>query len=321
MNSELITICIPTRNRSGFLLKAVQSALAQTYPHIEIVVSDNASTDDTALRMQEIDDPRLVFLKQTENLGMIGNFNACLKAAKGSLFLLLSDDDLLEPEAIETLSRPFLQGSDGRPDDSIGLTWCPCIIINRNGEALWTTDVGPVIESSASFVMEYFSGTRGPRLCSFMWRTADVLAVGGFDGERYGALCDLGSLAPAALRHQSVACLSRPVVKNMMHASSSTSRGTCRVWLVWGETLYSDLHDKLSERGVSEKDLLAMKRNLLANLAVSVLLPNVGQPGWIPNTLREVARTWRNFMTPYVAGRVLRESWKIARVWQRERLA
>ena len=49
--------------------------------------------------------PRLVFLKQAENLGMIGNFNACLKAARGELFLMLSDDDFLEQRAIEQLGR------------------------------------------------------------------------------------------------------------------------------------------------------------------------------------------------------------------------
>ena len=105
----LVSIAIPTWNRSGYLVSAVRSALSQTYKQIEVVVSDNASTDDTAMRMGEFSDPRLVFLRQTQNLGMIGNFNACLNAARGSLFVMLSDDDSLEPTAIHELTRPFIR--------------------------------------------------------------------------------------------------------------------------------------------------------------------------------------------------------------------
>jgi glycosyltransferase involved in cell wall biosynthesis len=317
VNSGLVTIGIPTYNRSGCLVKAVRSALAQTYSHIEVVVSDNASTDDTLLRMREIDDPRVTLLKQPKNLGMIGNFNACLNAARGTLFLMLSDDDLMEPDAVEQLSRPFLQ----EPDNGIGLTWCPSVVINPNEEALWTTDGGPAIESPASLVMGILNGSRGPRFSSVMLRTADALAEGGYNGERYGALCDTANWALAALRHESVACIQRPLVKNMVHAASSTSGQACRDWRAWGETVYADLVEPLRKHGNSERELRAAKRNFLANLTVTILLPNVGQPGWFPYLFREILLGWRNFLTLGVARRVFRESWKFVRFWPRERRA
>jgi hypothetical protein len=154
-----------------------------------------------------------------------------------------------------------------------------------------------------------------------MVRTDDALAVGGYNEERYGALCDTANWALAALRHGAVACIDRPLVKNMVHAASSSSRGACRAWQAWGETMFTDLSGPLREHGNGEKELRASKRNMLAGLTMTILLPNVGQPGWFPYLAREILKTWRNFLTLGVARRVLRQSWKIARFWHRARPA
>src|ERR1035437_5781020 len=103
----LVSIGIPTFNRRVYTLRAAKSALSQTYTKIEVIVSDNASTDDTIQHLSAIEDARLVILRHPENSGMVANFNSCLKAATGKLFLMLSDDDWLEPDAIEKVSRPY----------------------------------------------------------------------------------------------------------------------------------------------------------------------------------------------------------------------
>ena len=76
-----VTIAIPTYNRAAYLEQAIGSALAQTYPHVEVIVSDNCSTDATAEFVSQIRDNRLVSLQQQTNLGMIGNWNACMERA------------------------------------------------------------------------------------------------------------------------------------------------------------------------------------------------------------------------------------------------
>ena len=108
----LVTIAIPTFNRAAHLLEAIESARAQTYDQIEVLISDNASSDTTCSVIQSaIDaDARVRGLVQTRNLGMVGNWNACLEAARGEYFLLLSDDDLLEPDAIELLVEALGDG-------------------------------------------------------------------------------------------------------------------------------------------------------------------------------------------------------------------
>jgi glycosyltransferase involved in cell wall biosynthesis len=316
-----VTIGIPTHNRQNYLKRAVLSALAQTYRDIEIVVSNNASTDDTLRCMQEIRDPRLVLLEQSTNIGMVGNFNACLNRATGELFLMLSDDDLLEPTAIERLSAPFFNGVEGCAADNIGITWCPCTIINPAGEKQWLTDGGPAIESPASLIVALWNGIRGPRFSSVLVRTADARTVGGYDGERYGVLCDSPNWAKVALRYKSVVCIDQPLVQYRTHGASASRAAACRDWQRWGEAQFADLQSALRSHGLSTRELRAMRRNLLANLTVTVLLPSVGQPGWFPQMVREVLRAWRCFLTPYVARRLFDEFWKLTSAWRNGRRA
>jgi glycosyltransferase involved in cell wall biosynthesis len=311
-----VTVGIPTRNRSGYLMRAIESVLAQTYPEIEIVVSDNASDDDTWERLQEISDTRVRAIRQANNIGMVGNFNACLEAATGELFLMLSDDDLLEPTAIEKLSAPLREGIDGIEAKAIGMTWCQTIILDADGQDLWQTEGGPRIESPTAMLCGLFTGKRGPRFSSVMLRTDDVIRVGGYDEDRYGAVCDTANWGVAALHYEQAVCIQQPLVKYTVHAKSETMRSACVDWQNWGRNMHDDMVAVLQHRGgVSEvKRLKAVRNNLLANLTVTVLLPSIGQPGWIQRLGKEGWSSRKYLLTPYVFVRLLREGWKMLRL-------
>ena len=105
----LVSIGIPTFNRQLLLKRAIESALAQTYPNLEIIVSDNASTDGTQHYLSSLNDERLKTIVNSENLGMVANWDKCLAAAKGEYFLLMSDDDaLISTSSIKRFLNPFL---------------------------------------------------------------------------------------------------------------------------------------------------------------------------------------------------------------------
>lgn len=91
----LATIAIPTYNRSASLRRALASAQAQGYAPIEILVVDNASTDDTPAVCEEIAaaDARVRCVRHPNNLGASRNFNAGLQLARGEYFMWLADDD------------------------------------------------------------------------------------------------------------------------------------------------------------------------------------------------------------------------------------
>jgi glycosyltransferase involved in cell wall biosynthesis len=105
-NLPLVSIGIPTYNRAdGYLREALQSALAQSYGNLEIIVSDNCSTDETPDYVQGIGSGRIRYFRQTKPLSPNGNFNFCLNNAKGCYFLLLHDDDAIDHDFVETCMK------------------------------------------------------------------------------------------------------------------------------------------------------------------------------------------------------------------------
>ena len=99
MSEPLVSICIPTYQRAATLARALDSALAQTHPRLEVVISDNASGDGTAelCRAVAAADARVRYLRQERNLGPTANFNALFAACRGDYVLMLADDDWLDP--------------------------------------------------------------------------------------------------------------------------------------------------------------------------------------------------------------------------------
>ena len=90
-----VTVFIPTYNRAGLLPEAIKSVLGQTYDDFKLVVSDNASDDSTPEIVASFDDPRLEYVRQPENLGLLGNHNWFLQRIETDYALILPDDDLV----------------------------------------------------------------------------------------------------------------------------------------------------------------------------------------------------------------------------------
>jgi len=95
-----LTIGLPVYDGSEFLEETLDSILAQTYTNYELIISDNASTDQT----EEIccryaaNDDRVRYMRQKENIGACANFNFVFTESKGRYFKWAAADDLLEPE-------------------------------------------------------------------------------------------------------------------------------------------------------------------------------------------------------------------------------
>lgn len=89
------SVIIPTFNRSSFLRKALFSVLRQKGVSFEIIVSDNASTDDTEKVVKEFKDKRIKYFKNKENLGFSGNIKNCFSRSSGKYIFTLGDDDLI----------------------------------------------------------------------------------------------------------------------------------------------------------------------------------------------------------------------------------
>lgn len=95
-----ITTIIPTYRRPLWLRRAVLSALQQSYPHIIVLVCDNASDDETeeVVRRLAEKDPRVRYYQHPTNVGSYNNFNYGIRNVTTPFFSLLSDDDVLMPD-------------------------------------------------------------------------------------------------------------------------------------------------------------------------------------------------------------------------------
>jgi glycosyltransferase involved in cell wall biosynthesis len=102
--TPLVSVGMPCFNRPELLLRAVRAVQAQTYRNLEIIISDNASTDPEVERMcRELadSDKRVDYVRQTANLGAVANFEFALQRATADYFMWAADDDWIEPTFIQ----------------------------------------------------------------------------------------------------------------------------------------------------------------------------------------------------------------------------
>ena len=100
--APLVSIGLPTYNGARYIRELLESLVAQDYPNLEILVSDNASTDGTEGIVREVAarDSRVTFERLSANLGAAANFHRVLTAARGTYFMWASDHDLWDPRYV-----------------------------------------------------------------------------------------------------------------------------------------------------------------------------------------------------------------------------
>ena len=166
-----LTIAIPTLNRARDLRRAVDSALAQSSPAIEVLVSDNGSTDDTRAVLESYNHPRLRTYRHATTIPPAEHANFLIEVARGELFLGLSDDDYLEPQFAERIIALY----DRHPDMAFAYTRC----VTHIDSAVLVSPNAPELEDSLSFLRGYFTGRRQLFWCACVTRTGDLRRIGG----------------------------------------------------------------------------------------------------------------------------------------------
>jgi glycosyltransferase involved in cell wall biosynthesis len=127
--NPLITIALPVRNGAATLPFAIESALAQTHQDIELVISDNGSTDDTEEigRYFARSDQRVVYQRHQTNIGMLNNFTSAARRATGTYLRWLGDDDSLDPRYVARTLEAF------REDDRRVLVTTQIVFVDADG--------------------------------------------------------------------------------------------------------------------------------------------------------------------------------------------
>lgn len=103
MTGEQVSVVIPTHNRGKMLAHAIESALAQTWAPLEIIIIDDASSDGTAALLHRLSetDSRIRYISSPHPMGGARARNEGIKAAKGKYVAFLDDDDVWSPGKLE----------------------------------------------------------------------------------------------------------------------------------------------------------------------------------------------------------------------------
>lgn len=101
----LVTALVPTYNGAAFISRTLDSLARQTWPHLEILVADDCSTDDTRVIVREFaaGHPTTRVLERTANLGWLRNSNDLMAQASGELMFFAFHDDVVAPTFVERL--------------------------------------------------------------------------------------------------------------------------------------------------------------------------------------------------------------------------
>lgn len=121
---KILSICIPTYNRAKYLdmsLTAItQQILELETNEVEILVSDNCSSDNTQKVVEKYHELQVNYIRNAENIGADNNFLQCMNKAIGKYILLLGDDDILQPGSIKYIIKVLKEKDWGCMYLSIG---------------------------------------------------------------------------------------------------------------------------------------------------------------------------------------------------------
>jgi len=112
MSDLRFTILIPTYNGAEVIGDTLRSILTQSFSNYEIIVNDDASTDNTEEIVKSFLDPRIKFFRNARNLGYPGNLEEARKRADGEIIYLMGQDDILAKGALENTHQAFKISGD-----------------------------------------------------------------------------------------------------------------------------------------------------------------------------------------------------------------
>lgn len=223
-----VSVMIITYNQAHLISETLNSVLAQDYDNLEIVVADDASTDDTRAILQHYaaqHPATFVLVLNERNLGITGNCNAALNACTGDLIAVLGGDDLFLPGKISAQVELFVR------DPDVTFSYHPVEIFqSETGDVLYTTNRSRRESPLSGEEIIMHGGVDGAS--SVMVRRSAIPA-GGFD-ERLPVVSDWLFYIEAALAGK-VAKLDGVYGRYRKHQRGTTQR----VYELLHETLYS----------------------------------------------------------------------------------
>lgn len=219
-SGPLVTIAIPTFNRATLLRGCIHAALTQSYGNIEVLVSDNASTDETGTVLKEFKDSRLRVVKQDTNIGLLPNWNACLAAAAGDYIVFVSDDDRISSRFVERCVDVI--GNRSQVPVVVALTNCHLASFGQIKPARTSRQIASGLRNGPDVLREFLADEISVAICSVMMNTQALRSRGGFSLS-LPHTADVAAWAPLLLESE-VGFINEACATFNLHDDSETGR-------------------------------------------------------------------------------------------------
>ena len=234
-NNGLVSICIPTYNGATFLQEALDSIKRQTYKNIEVIISDDASSDESLIIIEKFKKgvSFSITIYHHEPSGIGANWNHCIKKANGSFIKYLFQDDVLHPDCIEKIVQVFKQNPqlglvackrdfiiEGKPYDTIN-DW-----INKYGnlqEQFEKNEPITYLDTSLFKRKDFLSSPMNKigEPPTVMFKKSILKKVGYFD-ESLKQILDY-VFYYRVLKHYPIAIINEPLVSFRIHEAQATN--------------------------------------------------------------------------------------------------
>lgn len=233
-----VSVCVPTYNRAAYLAQCLESILRQTFTDFELIVVDNASTDETPAAVAGFADPRLRYYRNPTNIGQIPNVNRGLALASGEYVCICHDDDLYAPDIL----RREVEVLSDHPDVVLVHTavWLMSDVESFRG--IHRVNRRDYVLKGREAFLRYLAHGHDIVFSTVMVRRACYRRTGGFNPNYLCA--DFEMWLKLALQGD-IAYLAEPLAGYRLHASSVTSGMGATRW--FGE--YFEIFDRAVETG------------------------------------------------------------------------
>ena len=172
----LFTIVIPAY-KSQFLEECITSIISQTLSDFELIIVNDCSPQPVEEIVKKFTDPRIKYSRNESNIGaehLVTNWNNALKLANGKFFMMMGDDDKLEPNYLEEFSKLIDKYKD------LDVYHCRSKIIDENSIPFKLTPSWPEYETVYDSIWHRISGFRLQFISDFVYRTEALKQNGGF---------------------------------------------------------------------------------------------------------------------------------------------
>lgn len=219
----LVSIVMATYNGERFLREQLDSIISQSYSHLEIIIQDDGSSDETCtiVKSYAAKDPRIRFSQNDENLGILQNFCDLISKANGEYIAISDQDDIWKPEKIGLLLKHIGDNS---------LVYTDSILIDASGCQTGTTllqTLGQRPRSSKGLLNLFAENTVSGHACMFSKSIAPSILSNRYDKCFEHIMYDQFIAALASLI-DGVKYLEAPLTLHRIHDRNSHNRNIDR---------------------------------------------------------------------------------------------